>query len=364
MFTLPHLKEAYRIFKRARAVNKQGFTKYSGNAAEVCEKIIKKCYNGRFFQTSLGHFSQFYTRDFGFCAESLVNLGYKQEVKKTLKYALSIFSRHNVIATTITPDEKPIHIFDYSPDSLPLLLRTIRVSNSKDLLKEYSVFLESKTMEYFNEVFDTKRGLVRKDKIFSSIKDNAKRISSCYDNCMLAMLSDELNKLKLNNPFKDFKIKENIKKNFWQGKYFLDDLSGKDYITGDAQVYPFWCGVFSDKEIFNQANWSIQSIGLDTPVPLKYTIDDKNTKLIFPLNLILGDYETNTIWLHLGLCYLDVISKFEKDQLEIYMDKFKDIIEKHQTFPEILEPDASIYKRFHYVSDEGMLWAAKFLNLK
>lgn len=364
MLTYSHIKEAARIFRRARHVNKNGFRQFKGSPQHICRSIIKECYNGQFFQTSLGHFSQFYSRDFGFCAEALVKLGYKKEVKDTLEYALSIFSKHNTIATTITPEEKPIQIFDYSPDSLPLILRSIRVLNDKNLVKKYNRFLEEKAIEYFNTVFDTKTGLVRSDRNFSSIKDNAKRKSACYDNCMMAMLSKELNALGLSNPFKDFNLKANIKKNFWNEKFFLDDMSGKVYLAGDAQVYPFWCGVFDEKDIFDKALWSLQNVGLDMPLPLKYTIDSKNTELIFPLNLVLGDYETNTIWLHLGLCYMDVVKRFAPEQLDKYISSYDELVAEHKTFPEILEPDSTLYKRFHYVSDEGMLWASKLLHLK
>ncbi|MGM5482260.1 MAG: hypothetical protein ACQESF_02250 [Nanobdellota archaeon] len=364
MINIDHVKEALRIYKRARKVNKNGFKQLSGTSEQICSEITKRCFNKKFFQTSLGHFSQFYTRDFGFCAEALVAIGYKKEVLNTLDYALEIFSKENIIATTITPEEKPIQIFDYSPDSLPLLLKSIRVAGGKDLTKKYKDFLEKKAIEYFNIVFDPKPGLVRKDKYFSSIKDNAKRKSSCYDNCMLAMLSNELNLLGLNNPFKDFEIKKNIFKNFWQGDFFLDDLSGEKYIAGDAQVYPFWCEIFSDQKMADSVIRTLQKVGLDKPYPLKYTIDKKNTKLIFPLNILLDDYETNTIWLHLGLCYLDFIKKFAKNQLDEYINLYEDIIQRHKTFPEILEPDGSLYKRPHYVSDEGMLWASKLLYLK
>lgn len=360
MLTLAHLKEAKRIFKRARHVNKHGFNKFNGSAEEICKQIIHQCYNGSFFNTSLGHFCQFYTRDFGFCVESLVSLGYQKKAKDTIEYALSVFYKHNTIATTITPEHKPLHIFDYSPDSLPLLLKSIRVTN-KNLTKKYKKFLENKAKEYFQLVFNPETHLVRKDKIFSSIKDNAKRKSACYDNSMLSMLSDELDALNLENPFTGYNIKKNIKNNFWQGNYFLDDLSGKKHIAADAQVFPFWCGVFKDKTMLKKALNAIQKEGLDKPMPLKYTIDASQTELIFPLNIVLSDYETNTVWLHLGLCFLDVAETFG---IKKYLEKYTRLIEKHKTFPELLEPDGRIFQRFHYASDEGMLWCSKFLYLK
>ncbi len=356
-----HLLEALRIFRRARRVNKHGFIKFSGEPVKICEKIVKKCYNGSFFQTSLGHFNQFYIRDFAFSVEALLKLGYESEVKKSLEYAIKIFSREKIIANAITPSGKPVHIFNYCPDSLPLFLYSIRKAKANYLVKKYKKFIHAQVRYYYENVFDKKEGTV-KNKRFSSIKDNAIRQRACYDNSMLILLSDELSKLGIYNPFNNYKLRETMKKKYWTGEYFLEDLSGKKNITGDAQVFPFWCEVFADKKMKKKALAKIKEKGLDNPMPLKYTKTKKEIEVMFPLNIILNDYETNTIWLHLGLCYLDIIES--KKELNKHLKSFDKLIEETKTFPEVLEPCGKIFKRFHYVSDEGMLWAAKYLYLK
>src|SRR3989344_2702653 len=131
-----HISEALRIFRRSLKVRVSGFKKYDGDAKEICERIINDCFNGKYFQTSTGHFCQFWTRDFGMCAESLVKLGYKKEVGMTLEYAL-----------------------------------------------------------------DPLTSMVRQNVHFSSIKDHYVRNSATYDNCMLVMLKNDLNELKLYNLF-------------------------------------------------------------------------------------------------------------------------------------------------------------------
>ncbi len=356
-----HLIEAFRIFLRARRLDKVGFEKFSGNSEKICQKIVERCYNGKFFQTSLGHFNQFYIRDFAFSVEALLHLGYGSEVKRSLEYAMEIFSGKRVIANAITPSGKPLHIFKYSPDSLPLLLYSIRKAEADYLLKKYKNFVQRQVDYYFENVFDKNKGIV-KNKPFSSIKDNAIRQSSCYDNSMLIMLSDELSKQFLYNPFEMYDLRRIMKEKYWTGNYFLEDLSGNKNVTGDAQVFPFWCKVFGNRTMKREAVSKIREKGLDNPIPLKYTATKKEVNVMFPINILLGDYETNTIWLHLGLCYLDILDS--KKDLERHLDIFKRVIEDIKTFPEVLEPGGKIFKRFHYACDEGMLWAAKYLYLR
>ena len=40
--------------------------------------------------------------------------------------------------------------------------------------------------------------------------------------------------------------------NFWNGRYFEDDLSS-DYISGDANVFPYWCNIIKDKEMLKKS---------------------------------------------------------------------------------------------------------------
>jgi len=356
-----YLKEGLRIFKRARYVRKYGFKQYKGNAKEICEQIVKDCWNGQYFKASNGHFCQFWTRDFGFYTESLINLGYKEEVKKTLKYALSIFSKYSKVTTTITPNNKPYDFPYYAPDSLAYLIRSLRISNSIDLIKKYREFLNKEIHKFHNIVLDKDTGLVRKDKRFSSMKDFSIRKSSCYDNCCVAMLNNELKKIKiLENPFKKYNFEKIIKDNFWINGYFIDDLSGNNFITGDANVFPFYFEIFTDKKMMKSSITKIQEIGLDKPFPLRYSTD--KLKMIL-LDKILSNYEGNTIWCHLGSIYIKTVCKFNKNLAEYYLNQYTKLIEKNKNFIELFFPNGKPYSRFWYYADEGMLWASIILEM-
>ena len=361
MINLTCIGEALRIFKRSLYVKKHGVKKYNGSADAICKQIVKDCWNERYFQVSTGHFCEFYIRDFGICIDSLLRLGYKKEIKQTLAYAMEIYSKQR-LKTTITPRGKAVDIFMYSPDSLAFLIRSLRVAGAKDLILKYRDFLIKEIDKFHKLVVDKKTGLVREDRYFGGMKDEAKRRSSCYDNIMAAMLNNELNKLKLYNPLKKYNFKKNIKHMFWNGKYFIDDLRGsKEIVTGDANVFPFWTGVFTDKKMLKKAVEAMQSNKLDKPFPLKYSSKDSG-EMIF-IEKFVPNYERNMCWMHMGSLYVQLVKQINKKKAHEYKLKYKKIIEKHHNFLELFNPDGTPFESKFYYADEGMLWAGNYLRL-
>jgi hypothetical protein len=145
---LTYLSNAWNMFFRALRVKFRGFKRYSGNAEEICKNIIDDCWNGSYFQTSTGHFNYFWTRDFGWCVEALVKLGYREKCIKTLDYALGIFAKHERITTTITPNKKPFNFPNkYAPESLPYIVYSLVITKAK-LVKKYEDFLNQEIKRY------------------------------------------------------------------------------------------------------------------------------------------------------------------------------------------------------------------------
>lgn len=358
---LIHLKEGIRIFRRSLKVKLFGIKKYKGNADQTCRQIIKDCWNGKYFQVSSGHFCEFYARDFGFCVGALLKLGYKKEIKKTLEYALNIFEKNRKITTTISPKGVPFDFPYYAVDSLPYMIRSLRILNDEDLIIKHKNFINKEIKKFHEIVFDKEKGLVKENACFSSMKDHSVRKSSCYDNVMVAMLSNELKKIKiLNNPFKNYNFEKTIKEKFWNGSYFLDDLSGSSYVAGDANVFPFWLGVFEDKKMLKSAIKAIQNEGLNKPFPLKYTSNLTKLKAINAEVFVPG-YERDSIWMHMGPLFIGLVKKIDKNKAAHYVNKYAEIIEKHKNYLEVFNADGKPYKTLFYYSDESMLWAANYL---
>jgi len=360
------------MLKRRIRVLFKGLKQYPGNADDIAKQIIKDCYNKEkdYFMVSSpnGHFNEFYCRDFGWCTEALLKLGYRNEVINTLEYALKIFDNHGRIEQSINPSGKPFTFPDkYSPDALAFLVRSLKLAKAFDLIKKYKSFLNNEIKRYYVLVIDESTGLVRKDKTFSSMKDHALRQSSCYDNVITGMLSNDLHEIKiLNNPFKKYDYRKIIIDDFWNEDrgYFLDDLSGNKIICGDANVIPFWSGLIDDKSMLKKTINTLRKNGLDKPLPLKYAGKKYKEHEMISEEVLASGYERETAWAHVGLMYIKIVLKADKKLAKEYLEQYRKKIEKYHTFIELYSPDGKPFKTLLYYADESMLWAANYLYLK
>ena len=354
------VRKGFGIFNRSLKVRFKGIRKYNGNAEQILKQAVNSCWNGNYFQASAGHFSCFYIRDFGISVKALLNLGYRDNVIKTLEFALDSYSRNSKVATTVYND----FVVDfpyYTPESVAYLLHSIRLADAKELLLKHKFFLEKEIRKAFFKSFDADIGLVKKNAYFSSMKDNALRSSSAYNNSMIAMLSNDINYFGLYNPFKSYNFEKIIKDNFWTGNYFLDDLSGLDYISGDANVFPYWAGIFSSRKMIKLSFEAIQKEELDKPFPLKYT-KEKVGKYLFLHTILVPNYEGNSIWTNLGQCFIDVVKKIDKEKSREYIGQYIKNVEKYKNYLELYNPNGTPYKTMFYYADVAMLWSANLLD--
>ncbi len=354
------LKKGLGIFNRSIRVRFRGIRKYNGNAKQILRQVVDDCWNGSYFQASAGHFSCFYIRDFGISVQALLNLGYREKVVKTLKFALDNYSRNNKITTTIYQGYALDFPF-YTPESLAYLMHSIRLADAKELLLKHKFFLEKEIRKAFFNSFDADTGLIKKNIYFSSMKDNALRSSSAYNNSMIAMLSNDIDYFKLYNPFKGYDFKKIIKDNFWTGNYFLDDLSGLDYVSGDANVFPYWTGLFDSKKMIKLSLDVIRQDGLDKPFPLKYT-KEKVGKYLLLHSILVPNYEGNAIWTNLGQCFIDVVKKIDKEKSREYIGQYIKNVEKYKNYLEVFNPNGTPYKTMFYYADVAMLWSSNLLD--
>jgi len=356
---LEYLSEGSRIFYtswKARFFPK----KYKGDAEKICKKIVEDCWNGKFFQTSTTNFPQFWTRDFGFCVSSLMKLGYQKEVNLTLRYALNRFKEYKQITTTITPRGKPFDFPKEAVDSLPWFIHALRVA--KFNYYDHKDFLNLQVQKFFDFFIDKKTGLVKKNLHVSSMKDFAVRNSSCYDNCMIGMLAKDLSHLKLYDPFKGYNYSQLIKERFWNGKYFWDDLEKQEYVASDANIFPFITGLIADKEMMGSAVNEIRLANLDQPFPLKYTAKRNNIKFIWQ-EWLLRDYESNSVWTHMGPLYIKMVQQIDTKLADNYKSKYQSQIEQQQNYLEVFFANGEPFSSPFVYCDSGMLWAANYLTI-
>ncbi|MBW2990098.1 hypothetical protein KY348_00160 [Candidatus Woesearchaeota archaeon] len=361
--------DVLRIFFRRIKVLFRVIIRYGGDDKDICEQIISDCYNQKkkYFMVSKYNFSEFYARDFGWCAQALLNLGYRKEIINTLDYVLGVFQQHGRIEQSVSPRgiAFTFPMNKYSPDALAFIIRALRLSRAKELINKYKRFLNQEIRKYYELVVDNETGLVKKDKSFSSMKDYSIRKSSCYDNVMTGMLANDLKKIKdLANPFKKHDYKKLLIKNFWTGKYFLDDLSNIRAITGDANVLPFWSGLITDKKIRRKAFDSIRKEGLDKPFPLKYTVKRLKEQKMISIEFIAGNYERDVVWAHMGMMFIEMVGMIDKKLARKYLNQYKQQILKHKNFLEVYDKNGKPFQTLLYYADGGMLWCANYLYLR
>ena len=308
-----------------------------------------------------GHFNLFYARDFSWCCRHLMELGYEKEVHSTLEYALTRYRRHGRIAVAIGQNGKPFDFPKEAIDSIPSIIRSLRDAQAYDLIRRFKGFVEDEARRFHNQFIDSRTGLVRPGH-FSSIKDHYKRHSCCYDNCMAAMLSDDLNSLGLENPLNAYGYQTLLRDTFYTGRFFREER-GTTEVTGDSNVFPFWCGIFNDNGMLERCMESIENAGLAKHLPLRYSASKIRRKTI-AASLLAPGYEDDTIWMHIGSVFLELQEQRSREHLKSYLDAFTSYIERSGTFLELYQDDGRPFTTLLYVTEESMLWASVYLNMR
>jgi hypothetical protein len=364
---MPLLREMVRILRHARRAHRKGPLRYPGTATEICASIVEECWNEEagYYRTSLHNYPGFYARDFGMCVDALLALGHRERVRQTLRYALAHYRRVGAITQQISETGTP---FNYPgcehPDALAFLLHSLVAVRDRTLVTEHQAFLAQEIARLCNEVVDAE-GLVRRHIPLAGMRDSAVRDSSCYDNVMMAAIQTYAHALKIRTP----KLMTNdrlLLRHFWTGEYFKDDRS-HEHLTGDANVPVFWFGIIRDarkeRTLFNSVEQSIQSAGLDQPCALRYEGQGAKTRMRL-VDIFAGGWERDTVWLHLGNMYLQVLARLDPAEMERQLEKHRLVIEQERHYPEVLDSDGHPHRTAWFHADDSMLWAANFLALE
>ena len=121
-------------------------------------------------------------------------------------------------------------------------------------------------------------------------------------------------------------------------------------------------GIITDKEMLQSALQQLHAAQLDEPFPLKYTSERKHVSFIAE-EIFLLNYESNAIWMHMGPLYVKLLKHVDKERAKHYKHKYTELIEKHQNFLEVFNPDGTPFRTPFYYCDSGMLWAANYVTL-
>jgi hypothetical protein len=336
---------------------------FEGDARQICSQIVEELWEGDFYRTSLGHFNFFWMRDFGTVCESLVKLGYTDHVLHTLSWALLHYQRAADITTCIdhvgnafnAPAKKSV-------DALPWLLHCLVVSNYQLNRIEHR-FLESELRKYCTTFLHPENGNL-KSMHYAEMRDAVFYDRSAYSLALIGRMAKCATLLNLKGfPYPESYYRQTLLDDYWNGEFFKADYV-TDVFSAECALMPFFLGVVDDKEKAGKTFDYINKAGLNELYPLQYCQQPYVFKYRFGMGRILmNNYTGTTIWTWHGTFYLHLLKKYKRKEYEQQYKNFASMIERHGTYPELINPDGSWFKTPIYRSDPGMVWAALFLEL-
>lgn len=370
LYTKDHLIEAKRMLSRHRKVRGKHFTKVGAQGADatsICEAIVEQTWTGVFYKTSLGHYPVFYARDFGMVVDALLELGHRDRVIKTLRYALTHYRRAGKITSFISQKGKAVQFPNvYSPDSVAYILRSVAVVHDEQLTMRFKSFLQQQVNEFAKTVVHPVTGEVKRHIHFQGMRDHSKRDSSCYDTVMCGVVSWAASKLGLQNPLEGIDYADLLEQTYWVGTHFRDDQSSSknpSAITADANIYPFWLGVVKDEKKLQKVFSTMKFYGLDKPFPIRYVASSALKGKTILAEHFVPNWEANAVWPMSGLPFIDVVSQIDTQVAKKYLLQYKEKIENYGTFIEVFTQDSKPYSSWWYSADEAMIWAANYIVL-
>jgi len=339
----PLIRSAGTIFgllhAEARQLNNRYFgtiEHFDGSAKEICHQIVDRLWEGNFYRTSLGHFNFFWMRDFGTVAESLVHLGHQEKVHHTLHWALQKYRRANTITLCIDHAGNTFNApAKRSIDALPWLLHSLVVSHYALNLAEHT-FLQKQLKKYVKTYLDPLTGELQ-NVSYAEMRDAVHYDRSAYQADLIH--------------------------NYWNGHYFNADRSSDAY-SSDSALMPFYLDVINDSQMVKRTCDYITKAKLNSVYPLQYGERDKEFKHRIGMGpILMPNYTGTTIWTWHGTFYLHILKRFKRLEYKEQYAKFAELIERHGTYPELVNPDGSWYYVPIYRADPGMVWAALFEEL-
>ena len=341
-----------------------GWRRYAGPAADICRTVIEDCWTGEFFAGSTGHFKQFWTRDLAMCTPALCRQGHGERVVRSWSWGLERFQRAGRITTTIFNRRYPRDVYAYACDSLPMLLYGLREAGALHLVERHRELLATEIERYHQIVFDPALGMARPDGYFSGPRDCMTGRSTVFANTMIALLARLLEELQLPNPFRGHDIPSAMWQHHWMGDLFRDSLD-RDIPSGDANVWPFYFGIVTDKQMQRRALLTLEERGFTRPLPLRYFAKPLPEAELPVPHAATPNYQGDPSWTQLGPAFLNVLGQVDRALMERHRATVASFIERDQNYLEVYMTDGQPYRgrALLYECDEGMLWAAMFLDL-
>lgn len=246
-------------------------------------------------------------------------------------------------------------------DSLPLLIYSVweycRWVGDKRLCQENSGILTRLINDY--ERSHLKEGLLD-GSLTGDWMDTILRPSSTYNNvCVLKMLLSArelgLRTLTLPEEFSQRLLSER-----WRVDHFTD-YAGTEEPSVDAAVFSLYFDLL-DVKTRGAMTLFIEKSGLTQPYPIRVSLRDHDAGLMPLLTKLTPRYHSS-IWLHLGLMYLNALKRAGRD-ITVYKSRVDALIMRHRQILEVLDRDGEPYQTWINGTEVALTMAAgQYLEL-
>lgn len=338
--------------------------RFDGDAREICRQVVDRLWYKNFFRTSLGHFDFFWMRDFGTACAPLVHIGHRDKVHHTLRWALRHYRKSGIVTTCIdsigntfnAPDLKAI-------DTLPWLLHCLWVSHYQ-LSATERTFLNKMLRKYTKQFLVKETGLIKPGIRYAEMRDAVIYDRSAYAIALIARMARCAEKMGLDGFLYSPSIyRQELMDNYWNGRFFKADFNTNAF-SAECALFPFYLGIVDDKAMATKTFDYIDQKQLNKPYPLIYTDNTKAFKHRFWMTApFMPEYEDGTVWSWHGVFYLYLLRRYGDRRYAKQHASFTRMIERHGTWPEMLNADGSWYLSPIYKGDPGMIWAALYIDL-
>ena len=337
--------------------------RFDGNARQIGEQIIDRVWQGEFYRTSLGHYDFFWMRDFGTVANSLTHLGHKDKVQRTLNWALMNYMKSNHVTQCIDRHGNAFNApAKKSVDALPWLLHSLVVSNYR--LRPIERRFLNERLAHYTDVYLTPEGDLKQGVHFAELRDAVNYDRSAYAIALIGRMSVCAKELDLHFGFTVDTYQSILKEHYWNGKFFKADRVTNVY-SSESALMPFFHDIIDDKKMVNATMDYIAKRKLNKPYPLQYGEHSEKFRFRPTMNnTIMPEYTGTTLWTWHATFYLHVLKRYDRHDYDENYHKFAELIERHGTYPELVNHDGSWYKAPFYMADPGMIWIALFLELE
>ncbi|MFZ1258762.1 MAG: hypothetical protein WAQ25_04815 [Candidatus Saccharimonas sp.] len=334
--------------------------RFDGDARAICRQIVARLWEGEFYRTSLGHFDFFWMRDFGTACHGLLKTN-PEQVHATLSWAMRHYRRAGTVSTCIDQAGNCFEAPSKSIDALPWLLHCLVVSDYT-LHKSERQFLERMLRRYKKRYLEPQTGMLRSRK-WSEMRDAVMYDRSAYAVTMVARLARCAKRLELDFPYQTEQYRELLVSHYWNGHYFNADY-GNDAFSAECALFPLYMGIVDDPVLAGKTLDYIANQKLNKPYPMLYTNQPDAFHYHWWMTApFMPQYEGQTLWSWHGVFYLHLLKRCRRPEYEHQYQSFARMIERHGTWPEMLNADGSWYNAPVYKGDPGMIWCALFLEL-